>query len=131
MNKLVKLLLAAFGITLGVVGFVALRGATLSTHQQVARDSRLELVVAGHIKGNAGKRLDETVEAQIQGCRLQVGSAIVGKIESEGRGRYRAVLSPSMDRTNRRKFRGCLHDWKIDRFRLDVIRLEELAANKD
>jgi len=37
------------------------------------------------------------------------------------------VLQPSMDDTNRRQFRGCLEDWKIDQFQLDVIRLAEIA----
>jgi hypothetical protein len=129
MKHSIEVLLAALGIAIGVVGVVALRAATLTTHEKFAPDSRMEVVVAGHIKGEAGKRLDETVEAQIQGCRLQVGSRVLGKVEPEGDGRYRAVLAPSMDRANRRKFRGCLHDWRIDRFRLDVIRLTELAAN--
>lgn len=131
MKRGLKLLLAAIGIAIGIVGVIALRSATLTTHQTVAPDSQMELVVTGHIRGDAGKRLDETVEAQIQGCRLQVGSNVVGHIESQGGGHYRAILEPSLDRANRRKLRGCLHDWKIDRFRLDVNRLEELAASKD
>ena len=36
-----------------------------------------------------------------------------------------------MDETNRRQFRGCLEDWVIDQFQLDVIRLAEIAANTD
>jgi hypothetical protein len=131
MKHFLRLLLAAVGVAIGVVAVVALREATLSTHQGVAPDSRIEVVVTGRVKGGeAGQSLEEMVEAQLQACRLEVSSDIVGEVESEGGGRYRAVLQPSMDQTNRRQFRGCLEDWLIDQFQLDVIRLEELAANK-
>jgi hypothetical protein len=131
MKHFVRLLLAAVGVAIGVVGVVALRDATLSTHQDVAPDSRIEVVVSGRVKGGEqGQSLDEMVEAQIQECRLEVNSDVVGDIEPQGSGRFRAVLMPSMDQTNRRQFRGCLEDWRIDQFQLDVIRLEELAANK-
>jgi hypothetical protein len=131
MKHFLRLLLAAVGVAIGVVAVVALREATLSTHQEVAPDSRIEVVVTGRVKGGeAGQSLEEMVEAQLQACRLEVSSDIVGEVESEGGGRYRAVLQPSMDQTNRRQFRGCLEDWLIDQFQLDVIRLEELAANK-
>jgi len=131
MKRLVKLLLAAVGIAIGVVGVVALREATLSTHQEVAPDSRIEIVVAGRVKGGeAGQTIDEMVEAQLQECRLEVNSDVVGEVEPLGHDRFRAVLTPSMDQTNRRQFRGCLEDWEIDQFQLDVIQFRELAANK-
>ena len=58
-------------------------------------------------------------------CRLEVNSDVVGDIEPLGDGRFQAVLSPSMDETNRRQFRGCLEDWQIDHVRLDVLSLDE------
>jgi hypothetical protein len=67
------------------------------------------------------------VEAQLVACRLVVSSNLVGGIEPVRHGRYfRAVLTPSMDETNRRQFRGCLEDWLIDDFQMDVIRLAEI-----
>jgi hypothetical protein len=129
-KKLVLVLLVAVGAALGVVAVVALREATLSTHQEVAPDSRIEVVVTAHSRNaEAGQTLDELVEAQLVVCRLEVSSDIVGEVESQGGNRFRAVLAPSMDQTNRRQFRGCLEDWAIDQVRLDVNRLAELAES--
>ena len=56
-------------------------------------------------------------------CRLEVSSDLVGEVEAVAVGRYRAMLVPSLDESNRRQFRVCLEDWVLDRVRLDVIRL--------
>jgi hypothetical protein len=124
----IRLLLAAVGVAIGVVAVVALREATLSTHQPIAPDSQIEVVVSAHVKrGAGGQSIEEMVEAQLVTCRLVVSSDIVGEIEPVRDGRhFRAVLTPSMDETNRRQFRGCLEDWRIDDFQLDVIRLAEI-----
>ena len=129
MKWVIRFVLAAVGIAVGVLAVVALREATLSTHQPIARDSQIEVVVAGHLKrGSGGHTLEEMVEAQLVACRLVVSSDLVGEIEPERQGRYfRAVLTPSMDQTNRRQFRGCLEDWLIDDFQMDVIRLAEIG----
>ena len=63
------------------------------------------------------------VEAQLQTCRLEVTSDLTGPIESLGDGRFRAVLTPAMDETNRRQFRGCVEDFVIDHVQIDVIEL--------
>ena len=60
---------------------------------------------------------------------LWFSSDLVGDIEPLRDGHFRAVLEPSMDETNRRQFRGCLEDWRIDQFQLDVIRLAEIARS--
>jgi hypothetical protein len=129
----IRLLLAAVGVTIGVVAVVALREATLSTHQPIAPDSQIEVVVAARLKNaEPGQTLDEMVEAQLVACRLEVSSDIVGDIEPVRDGsHFRAVLAPSMDETDRRQFRGCLEDWRIDSFRLDVTRLAELGDDSD
>jgi hypothetical protein len=129
MSKATRALLALVGMAIGVFAVVALREATLSTHESVARDSRIEVVVAARVNGGErGQTLDEMVEAQLVACRLEVSSDLVGEIEPERDGNhFRAVLQPSMDETDRRQFRGCLEDWLIDQFQLDVIRLEEIG----
>jgi hypothetical protein len=132
MRNAIRLVLAAVGIAIGVVAVVALREATLSTHQPVAPGSRIEVVVAGRTKGGeAGQTLAEMVQAQLLACRLEVSSDLLGPIEPQGDNRFRAVLTPSMDESNRRQFRGCLEDWRLDQFQLDVIRLAEVAENSD
>ena len=50
-------------------------------------------------------------------------SDLDGPIESLGDGRFRAVLTPAMDETNRRQFRGCVEDFMIDHVQIDVIEL--------
>jgi hypothetical protein len=124
----IGVLLAAVGLAIGIVAVLALREATLSTHQPVARDSRIELVVAASTKGGEGHQtLAEMVQAQVLACRLEVNSDVVGAIEDQGDDHFRAVLTPSLDETNRRQFRGCIEDWVIDHVRLDVVRLEDTA----
>ena len=120
---------AAAALVIGVVGVVALRDATLSTHQPVRPDSRIELVVHVRTHGlERGQTAAEATEALVLTCRLDVNSDPDGPIEDLGDGRFRAVLRPSMDATDRRQFRGCLEDWNRDRVLIDVVRLAELAS---
>ncbi len=130
-RRAAQLVLAGAGVAIGVFAVVTLRSATLSTHQPVSPDSQIEVVVSAHVRGGeGGQTLDEMVEAQLVSCRLEVNSDIIGEVEPlPTKGYFRAVLRPSMDETNRRQFRGCLEDWKIDQFQLDVIRLAELARS--
>jgi hypothetical protein len=119
----IRLLLGAVGLALGIVGVLALREATLSTHQSVTARAT-ELVVSADTKGGEqDQTLPEMVEAQLLTCRLEVTSDLAGPIESLGDGRFRAVLTPALDETNRRQFRGCVEDWVIDQVRINVIEL--------
>ena len=124
--RLGKLALAVVGLGIGVVGVLALREATLSTHEDVdARETRL--VLSGQTKGGEqNQTLSEMVEAQVLTCRLEVESDLAGPIERLGDGRYRAVLVPALDDSNQRQFRGCLEDWVIDHVRLDVEALDPI-----
>jgi hypothetical protein len=124
----VKVVGAIIGLGILVVGIVMLRDATLSTHQDTAPDSRIELVM--HVRahgGEARQTVDEMVEATLLACRLEVSADPVAPLEDLGDGRFRSVLSPSMDDTDQRQFRGCLEDWTIDHVRTDVERLEPLG----
>ncbi|MGH8977682.1 MAG: hypothetical protein ACRDV7_06370 [Acidimicrobiia bacterium] len=130
MKIAIRIALALVGLAIGIVTVLALREATLSTHQEVRPDSRIELVVAAHTKGGEpSQSLAEMVEAQMLACRLEVNSDLVGQIEPEKDDRFRAVLTPSMDETNRRQFRGCIEDWVVDHVRLDVVGLEDVPMN--
>ena len=117
--------LGVVGLTVGVLGVGALREATLSTHQPVPADSEISVVVRAHLRGGEpSQTLAEMVEAQLYECRLEVTSDVVGPIDHLGEGEFRAVLAPSMDETNRRQFRGCLEDWRLDHLSLDVLELD-------
>ena len=125
--KPAKVALGLVGLGIGVAGVLALREATLSTHQAVAGRG-MELVVAAKSKGGEqGQNLAEMVEAQLLTCRLEVTSDLVGPLESLGDGRFRVELVPAMDETNRRQFRGCVEDFITDHLQIDVIQLDELG----
>jgi hypothetical protein len=118
-----RLLLGAVGVAIGVVGILALREATLSTHESVAA-AQTELVMSADTKGGErNQTLPEMVEAQLESCRLEVASDVDGPIESLGEGHFRAVLIPALDETNRRQFRGCMEDWVIDHVRINVTEM--------
>jgi hypothetical protein len=126
-KHVVRVIAGIVGFAIGIVVVIALREATLSTHQPVAANSRIEVVVTARTRdAEPGHTLDEMVEAQLLSCRFQVNSNVVGNIEHQGNGRYRAVFTPTLDQTNRRQFRGCLNDWLIDHFRMHVVRMREL-----
>ncbi len=124
----VRLSLGAVGLGTAVVAVLALREATLSTHEPVAPSSRIELVVAARAKGGEPTQsLAEMTEAQLLACRLEVNSDLARPLEETDPGRFSAVLSPSLDDTDRRQFRGCLENWMVDHLQLDVIRLTEIG----
>lgn len=118
-----RVVLGLIGLGAGVVAVLALREATLSTHEPVTGEE-MELVVSANTKGGErNQTLPEMVEAQLQTCRLEVTSDLAGPIEPLGDGRFRAVLTPAMDETNRRQFRGCVEDFMIDHVQINVIQL--------
>jgi hypothetical protein len=120
-----KLALGAVGLAIGVVAVLALREATLSTHEAVAAREVEVVVSARTAGGEEGQTLAEMVEAQLLTCRLEVTSDFAGPIESLGDGRFRAVLVPALDQTNRRQFRGCVEDFVIDHLQIDVIEFND------
>ncbi|MGH8984284.1 MAG: hypothetical protein ACRDY6_10485 [Acidimicrobiia bacterium] len=118
-----RIVLGLIGLGVGVVAVLALREATLSTHQQVT-GSGMELVVSAKSKGGEKThRLPEMVEAQLLTCRLEVTSDLDGPIERLDSKRFRAVLDRPLDQTNRRQFRGCVEDFIIDHLQVDVVEL--------
>ena len=130
--------LGLVGLAVGVAGVLALREATLSTHQRVPPGSRTVVVVESETDhGERGQTVTEMTEALLLTCRLEVTSDLVGEIEvveTEGDlsvdedqfGVFRAVLQPSLDETNERQFRGCLEDWTMDQLLVDVLRIERI-----
>ncbi len=121
-----KLALATIGLAIGIAGVLALRAATLSTHEEVDARQTVLVVSARTRGGEPGQNLAEMVEAQLLTCRLEVTSDLAGPIEPLGDGRFRAVLEPAMDRSNRRQFRGCVEDFITDHLQIDVLELESI-----
>lgn len=113
------------GLALCAGGLHELQEATQSRHQRADPDSRVELVVqASSHRAEAGQSLQEMVEALLVTCRLEVTADIDLPVRAEGDGRFRAVVQPDLDRTDRRQLRGCIEDWTIDQLRVDVVAFE-------
>lgn len=119
----IGLLLGAVGLAIGSVGIVFLRENTLSTHEPVTAAQTELLMSADTHAGESNQTLPEMVEAQLKTCRLEVTSDVEGPIEELEDGRFRAVLVPALDETNRRQFRGCMEDWLIDGVRINVVEM--------
>jgi hypothetical protein len=130
--------LGVIGLAVGIAGVLALREATLSTHERVPPGSQTVVVVESET-GDAerGQTVLEMTQALLLTCRLEVTSDIVGELEvlsTEGdpslgedqEGTFRAVLQPALDETNERQFRGCVEDWTIDQLLVDVLRIERI-----
>jgi hypothetical protein len=116
-----RLALGAAGVGIGIAAVVALREATLTTHQRVEESSTLEVVITARDHGSeAGQTLDEMVNALVLSCRLRVTADPEGTLQEGPDGRYVAVLSPSLDTVSRTEFRGCLEDWEIDHLQVSV-----------
>jgi len=122
-GTLVRIVFGIAGLAIGVLGVLSLREATLSTHGGVDPDSRVEIVLHAEGRPEPRQTLAEMVEALLLSCRLEVNSDLVGTIDAEGDGQFRAVLQPGLDETNRTQLTGCLEDWTIDGLRVDVVSL--------
>jgi len=121
-------LAALLGIGIVAAGVDALQDAAESRHDPRPPGTVIELVVDASIhRSERGQTLAERVEAKILSCRLEVRSDLAEPIRSGHDGRFVARLTPSMDASNRRQFRGCLEDWTIEHVKMDVVRLAEVA----
>lgn len=121
------LLLGLLGLLVGAAAVLALREATLSTHQPVADGSRTRLVLEAETEnGEARQSVDEMIEAVVLACRLEVTSDLAAPLEAMGDGIFIAELTPALDQTNERQLRGCLEDWSIDHLLVDVISVEDV-----
>ena len=121
-----RVALGTLGFAVGVLGVLAVRDATLSTHQPAVPGSEVEVVVSARSEGaERGQSLPELVEALLLTCRLEVPADLTGPIHDDGDGQFRVTLSPALDKTDRRQLRGCIEDWTIDQLLVDVVSFED------
>ena len=125
-------ILGAVGLAVGVGAVLAMREATLSTHQAVGKDSEAVILLDATVNDpEGGRTVDDMIEALLLACRLEVdnsvlvsepgGDPVVGRDAGDGHTLYRVVVRPGLDQTNQRQLRGCLEDWSIDHLRVDVL----------
>jgi len=127
----------SFGRVLAVVALVALVGlgihqlrqATLTVHEDVDPDTRLEIVLDASVNGEAEHEALDMVRGLAFLCELEVHSSIVGaEVMELDDGRFRYVLEPSLDNADRRQLRGCLQDARVDHLLASVDEMRELPS---
>lgn len=126
---LVAIVALAFGV-------LSMRDATMSRHQRQSSDSQLEVVLEAELRGGeTGQTVAEYAWAKVLVCRTEVVRADpVSELEplpSEDEHRFRVVLQPSLDDTDRKQFRGCMEDWTIDHLEIDVVSMTERTQPAD
>ena len=118
-------------VALLAAGVWQLRGATMSTHVPVDPSSQLAVTIdADSHRSETGQDLLEMASALVSVCRLEVRSSDpVGPLQVVGDDgtRFRFVLQPSLDDTDRKQFRGCMEDWNVDHLLVDVRDMREVA----
>lgn len=114
------------GAVLLGLGIWALRSETMTTHVAVPADSQLEVVVEATKRGgDRGQGPEAMVSAKVHMCRLEVQRAdVIAGPTRLGDDRFRFVLEPTLDESDRVQFRGCVQDWNIDHLLVDVVRME-------
>lgn len=111
------------------VGVHLLREHTQSTHYRTSADSRLRVVVESHRNGaEPTVTMADLTLAHLTMCRLEVSSGLDGGLERLSQHRFAVVLSPALDSTDRKQFRGCVEDWNVDRNLMRVISMDEYVA---
>ena len=71
------------------------------------------------------------IEALVLTCRLEVPADLTGPIRHQGGGQFLFTLGPSLDKTDRRQFRGCIEDWTIDQILVDVVSFKAPRGDRD
>ena len=130
MGTSVRVLLGLAVVALLAGGVWQLRSSTLSTHVVKDPGSRLAVTVdAESNQSEPGQTLLEMVTAKVSVCRLEVSTADpTGPLQTGPDGRFRFVLQPSLDDTDRVQFRGCIEDWNVDHLLVDVIEMREVTG---
>ena len=128
-----RLALGAVGLGVGFVAVLALREATLSTHdERIDPGSQVEVVFDAEARHReVGQTVDELAEALVITCRLEISSDPVTPVEripdpDGDNDRFRVVMEPAFDQTNEKQFRGCMEDWAIDQVHANVLRIRQL-----
>ena len=114
-------------ITLGF-GVDLLGDLTQSRPDQVHADEVSEIVVSVD-QDRFGGGLDAAANALWAVCAAQTTSRMAeDRLQSLGRGRYRAVLEPAIGDNDERQLVGCLEDLTVERVLGDVETVRTLPA---
>ncbi len=122
---------SALIVVLGA-GVVILRELTETRHTPTAPDSRtiVELEATTNLERMAPS-MHDVVHAATTTCRIEIGAHPIGSSPLTQHGdRYRTVLAPALDETERTRFEGCLEDWRIDHVKVDVVTMRTWTPDR-
>lgn len=121
-NALIGLaFVAAVGVMIPVVA-----EATMSKPTPVPPESRMEIVLQADVSHETYNSKVEMVRSLFSACRLQVPTdPQEGRFE-QVRDRFRFVIQPALNESDRRQFRGCLEDLKLQHLEVDVLWMRRL-----
>lgn len=122
----------AIGLIAVVVGVIWLRQVTMSRSNPTPPDSRTVVVVEPRTNlSDPAVTLEEIASAVMTSCRLEVNSEPSAHMSTlDGQDRFRLVLEPALNKTERRRYEGCLKDWSIDHLRIEVISIEQIGTGE-
>jgi len=128
MKSLAKLVLGVAVLILLGGGIYLLREATMSTHYETGPDSRMVIEVrAASNRAEEGVTLEQMARAQMAVCALDVsrGHGTDVRRVAGTDDRFLITLTPALDSTDRKQYRGCLEDWSVNHVQLHVLSLSE------
>lgn len=123
--KAAGFLLLALAAALGVV---LVREETMSRHTAVAAHTELHVVIDASSNLRDAPLVD-MVQALFLLCELEVGGGPAAPVRHLGAGSYLLRLRPSLDRSDRLQFTGCLEDAHVDRLQTGVRSVRHVDAS--
>lgn len=101
--------------------------ATMSKKSPVPRGSRLEVVLNAETSHEPKNTAAEMARTLFAGCRLQVPARVAESgFEELGGNRFRFVLEPTLNDSDRRQLHGCLEDARLQHLQADVLSMGDL-----
>lgn len=123
--------LTAVVVVLVIAGLALLRANTMS-RETVAPDLDASLVVEFSVdaKRLPAHELPVVASAIFDACRLQAEAGVSQPLDQLSRNRFRAVLTPSPNATDRTQLAGCLSDLTFAHTYSGDVRMREVQSDQ-
>ncbi len=113
------------------VGGTTLMDATMTRHDDVSPNSRLEVELSISMHTGAEASEAEIAEALVVACQLEVHGGGSPELQNLGDSNYRFVMTPGLDKADRRQLTGCLQDLQIDNVLANVVSMTQTDPDDD
>ncbi len=109
------------------VGIPVLAEATMSRRTPVDPDSAMEVVLRVRISHEPENSAIEMARTLFAGCRLQVPATVDETgFKRLGSDRFRFVITPGLNQSDRRQLHGCLEDARLQHVQANVLHMREI-----